>query len=210
MNRIKKVMIQWVGCGLFCCLIMGAAVAQEIGDVDGNGAVNIIDALKVAQYSVGLDVPGFDAGLADVNSDGTLNIVDALVIAQYYVGILDEWPLSNVPTPIFTPVPTPTQGPCATICPCGPAMVEGYVRNSQTEEVIPGAYIHLEEVTGCRTASATSAEDGFYGLSLYVSCTPSYVLTVVADGYQDIISHPGGISCSFYEPRVMDIYMDPR
>ncbi len=58
------------------------------GDVNGSGTVDIVDALLVAQYYVGLAPSGFDAAVADVNGDGLMDIVDALRIAQYYVGLI--------------------------------------------------------------------------------------------------------------------------
>jgi len=55
------------------------------GDANGDGVVNILDALMVAMYdALMLDeasVPGFVA--CDVNDDGTVNIIDALKIAMY-------------------------------------------------------------------------------------------------------------------------------
>lgn len=61
------------------------------GDVNGDGAVNIIDALLTAQYYVGLNPVSFDPGAADVNCDGSVDIVDALLIAQYYVGLVTQF-----------------------------------------------------------------------------------------------------------------------
>ena len=66
----------------------GGASSGLLGDANGDGTVNIIDALMIAQYSVGLNPAGFMAANADVNSDGQINIVDALRVAQYYVGII--------------------------------------------------------------------------------------------------------------------------
>ena len=63
--------------------------AGKMGDVNRDGAVNIIDALMTAQYSVGLSPAGFYTANADVNEDGQINIVDALMIAQYYVGLIN-------------------------------------------------------------------------------------------------------------------------
>jgi hypothetical protein len=68
---------------------------QQAGDVDGNGVVNIIDALLIAQYYVGNDMSGstFDPLFADVNTDGTITIVDALLVAQYYVNLIPALPV---------------------------------------------------------------------------------------------------------------------
>jgi len=60
------------------------------GDVNGSGTVDIVDALMIAQYYVGLDPAGFIAANADVNCDGSITIVDALMVAQYYVGLRDR------------------------------------------------------------------------------------------------------------------------
>jgi len=58
-----------------------------MGDVNGSGAVDIVDALQIAQYYVGLSVT-INTAVADVNCDGSVDIVDALRIAQYYVGLV--------------------------------------------------------------------------------------------------------------------------
>jgi hypothetical protein len=58
------------------------------GDVNGSGSIDIVDALLVAQYYVGLNPAGFIAANADVTKDGSVDIVDALRIAQYYVGLI--------------------------------------------------------------------------------------------------------------------------
>jgi endoglucanase len=58
------------------------------GDVNNSGAVDIVDALLVAQYYVGLTPANFNTAVADVNCSGAIDIVDALRIAQYYVGLI--------------------------------------------------------------------------------------------------------------------------
>ena len=62
--------------------------AVTCGDVNSSGGINIVDALLIAQYYVGLDPVDFDQAAADVNGDAKINIVDALQVAQYYVGLI--------------------------------------------------------------------------------------------------------------------------
>jgi endo-1,4-beta-xylanase len=63
----------------------------DLGDVNGNGSIEITDALMIAQYYIGLNVSGFIEANADVNDDGRITIIDALQIAQLYVGIISEF-----------------------------------------------------------------------------------------------------------------------
>lgn len=60
------------------------------GDADGNGTVDIFDALIVAQYDAQLkteaDLPGF--ACADVDDSGDVGIFDALKIAQFDAGLI--------------------------------------------------------------------------------------------------------------------------
>jgi hypothetical protein len=62
------------------------------GDVNNSGSVDIVDALLVAQYYVGLNPANFNAANADTNCSGTIDIVDALLIAQRYVGLISNFP----------------------------------------------------------------------------------------------------------------------
>jgi hypothetical protein len=65
------------------------------GDVNGNGEVNIIDAMFGAQYLVGLRSIGdiHQLNMASVHHNGgngdIKNIIDCMYIAQYVVGIRD-------------------------------------------------------------------------------------------------------------------------
>jgi hypothetical protein len=60
-----------------------------IGDVNLDGAVNIVDAQLTARYAVGLTVsnPGGVQSAGDVNGDAAVNITDAQLIARYAVGL---------------------------------------------------------------------------------------------------------------------------
>jgi len=62
-------------------------VKIQTGDTDGNGTMNIVDALFIARYAAGLSVGTFYPEAADVNCDGTVNIVDALFIARKAAGL---------------------------------------------------------------------------------------------------------------------------
>jgi len=59
------------------------------GDVNHDGNVDIVDALMIAQYYVGLDPQPFYPEEADVDGSGTIDIVDALMVAQAYVGLIE-------------------------------------------------------------------------------------------------------------------------
>jgi len=65
-----------------------ATYGQVLGDVNNNSGVTIVDALMIAQYTVGLNPTGFIASVADVNCDSNISIVDALIVAQYTVGLV--------------------------------------------------------------------------------------------------------------------------
>ena len=55
------------------------------GDANGDGMVDLFDALAILKYDVGWDA---DVNLinADVNGDGAVDLFDALLILQYDVG----------------------------------------------------------------------------------------------------------------------------
>ncbi len=99
----------------FCLLVltMFSAYGQAMGDVNGSGAVDIIDALLVAQSYVGLNPVNFQSAYADVNGSGSIDIVDALLIAQLYVGLISQFP--NGATAVPTAVPTAGPTSVATI-----------------------------------------------------------------------------------------------
>ncbi|MBN2534384.1 MAG: cellulase family glycosylhydrolase [Spirochaetales bacterium] len=64
-------------------------ITDNLGDVNSDGSVDIVDALLIAQYYVGLNPSPFDTSVADTNCDGSIDIVDALLVAQYYVGLVN-------------------------------------------------------------------------------------------------------------------------
>jgi len=72
--------------------VTGGTTQWDLGDVNNDDTVDIIDALLIAQYYVGQDPQPFYTEQADVNLDGSINIVDALLVAQYYVGTIPSLP----------------------------------------------------------------------------------------------------------------------
>lgn len=57
-----------------------------LGDVNGDGEVNVADALIVLQYSVSL-CDNVDERAADVNQNGSATSADASLILQYSIGL---------------------------------------------------------------------------------------------------------------------------
>ena len=95
---------------IFMLLIQISLFPQtaQLGDVNEDGLINIIDALLIVQYFVGLYVNDFNPDLADVNCDNKIDVVDALLVAQCYVGIIPGFSCIGTPVPTFTPTPTTT------------------------------------------------------------------------------------------------------
>jgi hypothetical protein len=76
-------------CGLNSSIVLDVGPmlpAPVAGDVNGDGATTIADALLVAQCVAGLTGPCADA--SDVNGDGAETIADALLIAQFVAGLI--------------------------------------------------------------------------------------------------------------------------
>ena len=81
---------------IFCLLfiinsISFAQISSIIGDTNRDGDINIIDALLVSQYYVGLEPSPFYEIDADVDCNDKIDITDALRIAQYYVNLIEEF-----------------------------------------------------------------------------------------------------------------------
>jgi regulator of RNase E activity RraA len=55
------------------------------GDANGDGVVNLLDAMRIAQWYNGWDVEICEIS-ADANGDGVVNLLDAMRIAQWYNG----------------------------------------------------------------------------------------------------------------------------
>ena len=64
--------------------------ALSLGDVNGDGEINILDATCIQKYIVQLeDFTDKQKEVADVNGDGTINIMDSTQIQKYIVQLID-------------------------------------------------------------------------------------------------------------------------
>lgn len=77
-------------------IAIGSESSAMMGDVDGNGEVNLADLLVIQRSIVNPNYPLTDVQftLADINRDGMVNIVDCQYIQNYLVGRLGS--LENV------------------------------------------------------------------------------------------------------------------
>ena len=64
----------------------------NLGDVNSDGVIDIVDALIIAQDYVGLNPANYNPQAADTNCDGSVDIIDALLVAQFYVGLIVIFP----------------------------------------------------------------------------------------------------------------------
>ncbi|MBN1697236.1 MAG: hypothetical protein JW881_06965 [Spirochaetales bacterium] len=97
---MKKLYFILAGLVLLPAFLMSQTSSCSLmGDVNGSGAIDIVDALLVAQAYVGLNPSAYNADCADTNCSGSVDIVDALLIAQLYVGLISSFPCEATPKP---------------------------------------------------------------------------------------------------------------
>lgn len=80
--------------------IFSFTTSFQIGDVVGNGQVDVGDAIAVLRHIVDIinieDSYGSEALIrADVDGDGNVDVSDALLILRYIVGIITEFPVDS-------------------------------------------------------------------------------------------------------------------
>jgi V8-like Glu-specific endopeptidase len=62
------------------------------GDVNGDGMINVLDAVRVSRHVLQLDLLSGEASIrADVNQDGAINVRDINLIVQYALGLIDSF-----------------------------------------------------------------------------------------------------------------------
>ena len=64
-------------------------VRYRLGDANGDGMVDIADAVTIVNYVVGKEAPSFRTAAADANGDGVVDIADAVRIVNLIVGKID-------------------------------------------------------------------------------------------------------------------------
>jgi hypothetical protein len=158
-----------------------------MGDVDGSGTIDIVDALLVAQAYVGLNPANYNDACADVDCSDSANIVDALLVAQLYVGLISSFPCDVTPEP--TGVSTPTPGGAISIA-CGSSSAVGSFQadeyysggstynNSNTVDVSlitdnppPAALFNNERYGGMSYTIPGFTAGGTYAVTLYFAET---------------------------------------
>lgn len=178
--------------GLFVLLFVTGSVitiyAQSgmTGDVDGNGVVDINDALKVARYCAGLPNTKFDVISADVKMDGTVNIQDALIIAQYSAGLIPC--VTCIPTP--TPTPTRTPTPTPTCIPCN-LTIAVRVKDSASNLPLANAVVELAKDSNSILFYAITDASG-YAVVTGSRCsydTSKIWLNIMKEGYTDYFEY---------------------
>ena len=109
MNNVhyKRIGILLLFLLLFC--VTHTLFSQELGDVNSDSTISIVDALLIAQFYVNLNPENFNEAMAEVDCNGAVNIIDALLVAKYYVRLITAFPCdTTTPEPTTDPVSTPT------------------------------------------------------------------------------------------------------
>jgi pectate lyase len=132
------------------------------GDVNHSGGIDIVDALVVARYYVGLNPSNYNSAQADTNCSGGVDIVDALLIAQYYVGLIGAFPCSATAVPTATSVVTanPIAAPTATQGPADSRMVGFATMNGGTTGGKGGTTVNVSTGTAFQDAITNKGSGG--------------------------------------------------
>lgn len=66
-----------------------------LGDVDGNGDIEMIDVTMIQRANAGLSVYGYNALYGDVNDNGETDIIDATFICRFLVNLKVDFPIGE-------------------------------------------------------------------------------------------------------------------
>ncbi len=67
--------------------------AYTLGDINGDGRINVLDAGLIVSYYTGVKaLDEIQQKAADVNGDGRINVLDAGLIVSYYTGVITKFP----------------------------------------------------------------------------------------------------------------------
>ncbi|MBO4878893.1 MAG: dockerin type I repeat-containing protein, partial [Clostridia bacterium] len=62
------------------------------GDIDGNGEVNVTDAILALRASMGvIELDEVQQLAADVSGNGSVGVEDALLILRFAMGLIEEF-----------------------------------------------------------------------------------------------------------------------
>ncbi len=90
------------------CTVCGATIKTEVipatgsgedvvyGDANGDGSVNVADAVLIAKHTAGTaDIDEALMEALDVDGDGFVNIIDAVLISRFAAGLITELPVNK-------------------------------------------------------------------------------------------------------------------
>ncbi|MBN2444824.1 MAG: hypothetical protein JXJ04_25950 [Spirochaetales bacterium] len=166
------------------------------GDVNADTKIDIIDALLIAQYYVGLYPEGFIKVNGDVNNDNSVDIIDALLVARFYVGLEPTLPVPS-PDPTSTPESTATPLPTyeANVSLIGSIKTGVGDREDWRESAIAGDYLYVMSKNKMKVFTISDPidpsfiKDQYFGMAYYYR-TKSYG--------KYLYSYYGNVSSSFY------------
>lgn len=72
--------------------VLAVFVPVSLGDVDGQGGINVSDALLTLRYIAGLSqLAPWQIAVTDVDRNERINVGDAILILRYIVGLIEEF-----------------------------------------------------------------------------------------------------------------------
>jgi len=75
-----------------------------VGDVDGSGEVDYVDAMLILQYHTGVaSEDALDLNCCDVDGSGEVDYVDAMLILQYHTGVIEKLPAGSNHNEVILP-----------------------------------------------------------------------------------------------------------